>query len=212
MADLLRVSLQGTLPGGEEWSVNPCFTLDDTGTTVTYDQLNTVVSAINSISIPTSVRLMQSTSTNNTGCRVEARKLTGELEALAEGVRGTAIPGTGTSAHSYQTALVTSLRTAQAGATGRGRVYWPATGMIVSASSLRPSAADVTSALAGVKTYLAAITTAIAPTLGSAPLIVWSRSSGGRYLVNRLLMGDVLDVQRRRRDAAVESYQQLVYP
>lgn len=212
MADLLRVSLQGQLPGGEEWSVNPCFSLADFGTSVTYDQLNTIVTAINSISIPTGVRLMQSTSTTNTGCRVEARTITGTLDALAEGVRGSAIPGTGTSAHSYQTAIVSSLRTAQSGATGRGRLYWPATGMIVAASTLRPSAADVTSSLSAVKTYLQAITTAIAPTLGVAPLIVWSRSSGGRYLVNRMLMGDVLDVQRRRRDAAIESYQQLVYP
>jgi len=212
VADLLRVSLQGALPGGEEWSVNPCFSLADTGTSVTYDQLNTIVSAINSISIPASVRLMQSTSTTNTGCRVEARKLTGELEALAEGVRGAAIAGTGTSAHTYQTSLVLSLRTAQAGATGRGRVYWPATGLIVGASTLRPSGADVSTFLLGTKAYLAAITTAIAPTLGSAPLIVWSRSTGGRYLVNRMLMGDVLDVQRRRRDASVESYQSLAYP
>jgi len=212
MADLLRVSLQGALPGGEEWSVNPCFTLADTGTSVTFDQLNTIVTAINSISIPTGLRLMQSTSTTHTGCRVEARKLTGELEALAEGNRGAAIAGTGTSAHSYQTSLVLSLRTAQAGATGRGRMYWPATGLIVTAASLRPSFADVTSFLSASKTYLAAISAAIAPTLGAAPLIVWSRSTGGRYLVNRMLMGDVLDVQRRRRDATVETYQSLVYP
>ena len=108
MADLLRVSLQGQLPGGEEWSVNPCFSLADFGTSVTYDQLNTIVTAINSISIPTCVRLMQSTSTTNTGCRVEARTITGTLDALAEGVRGSAIPGTGTSAHSYQTSIVSS--------------------------------------------------------------------------------------------------------
>lgn len=212
MADLLRVSLQGQLPGGEEWSVNPCYGLADFGTAVTYEQLNTIVLAINSISIPTGVRLMQSTSTTNLGCRVEARKQTGQLEALAEGVRGAAIPGTGTGSHSFQTSLVTSLRTAQAGASGRGRIYWPATGMLVQAASLRPSAADVTSSLSGVKTYLAAVGTAIAATLGASPLIVWSRTQSGRFNVNRLLMGDVLDVQRRRRDAAVETYQSLVYP
>lgn len=212
MADLVRVSIQGTLPGGEQWSVNPCYTLADFGTTVTYPQLITIATAINAISIPSTLRLAWSTSTNVTGCRVEARKMNGDLEALAEGVRGAAIPGTGTSAHSYQTSIVQSLRTAQSGPSGRGRVYWPATGMIISASTLRPSDADVTSTLGAATTYLTAIGSAIAATLGSAPLIVWSRSTGGRYLVNRVLMGNVLDVQRRRRDQAVENYQQLAYP
>ena len=146
MADLLRVSLTGTLPGGEEWSVNPVWSIGgDFGSPVTPAQCQTVATAIANASPPSGLLSIWATGTTYTGCRVEARSLDGTLETQAEGIKATPTPGTGASAHPFQVALVSSLRTAQPGARGRGRLYWPATGISVDNTSLRPSGSVMTS-------------------------------------------------------------------
>ena len=139
--------------------------------------------------------------------------MNGDLDAQAEAVQAAPRPGTGGSnAHPYQTAMVFSLRTGIAGASGRGRLYWPATGTVITASTLRIQASNVTSALSGAKTYLSGINAAIETTLGGAALGVWSRTKVETYAVTSLQCGDVADVQRRRRDQLIESYSALTYP
>jgi len=49
-------------------------------------------------------------------------------------------------------------------------------------------------------------------TLDGVALAVWSRKNADLYVVNSIQTGDVLDVQRRRRDAEVENYNVLAYP
>lgn len=211
MADLIKVSIQGQLPGGEVWSVNPVFqTVGDDA--VTYDQCNTIALAINAITQPTGLRSMWNSNTLIAGCRVEARSSTGVLDALAEATISSPVYGSGSGNHPGQVAVVSSLRTPFPGPTGRGRLYWPANGMLVSSSTLRPSTSDVTAALNGVKTYLSGINTAVNTTVPTLGLVVWSRKTYGCHAVNKILMGDVLDVQRRRRDALKESYSTVSYP
>ena len=60
--------------------------------------------------------------------------------------------------------------------------------------------------------FLAAIETAIEASLGGASLAVWSRTNASLSAVQTLQVGDVADVQRRRRDALIESYTSLAYP
>jgi len=43
-------------------------------------------------------------------------------------------------------------------------------------------------------------------------LCVWSRASSAAIPVTSIRGGDVLDVQRRRRDALTENYQSVAYP
>jgi hypothetical protein len=41
---------------------------------------------------------------------------------------------------------------------------------------------------------------------------VWSRTNASTAPVTSINMGDVCDVQRRRRDALLENYQALAFP
>jgi hypothetical protein len=212
MAQLLRLSIKGALPGGEEWSTNPCWTISDFGVPTTPAQIQAVATACAGVSPPAGLRAAFSTATNIHSIRVEARTSDGTLENLAEDALAAASPGTGTTPHPYQIAWVASLRTAQVGATGRGRLYFPATGIPLEAGSLRPSTVNTNSFSLGVKTYLSDLQTQIRATFAGAGLIVWSRTSQAMNLVDRIQAGDILDTQRRRRDTLVEAYSSQAYP
>lgn len=213
MADVLRVSILGELPGGEKWTVNPVFHLIDSVTPVTVAQLTTISAAIEASTVPAALDAYWTNTTTITGVRLEARKVTGELETLVERTYAAPNPGGGTgNAHPFQTATVSSLRTVTPGAQGRGRLYWPTNAMPLSIATLRPAAADVTTFIGGVKTYLSAIQTAINVTRSGSTLCVWSRTGLGMHNVTSIKVGDVLDVQRRRRDSLVENYQTVTFP
>jgi hypothetical protein len=47
---------------------------------------------------------------------------------------------------------------------------------------------------------------------GSVGLSVWSRTGATSHVISKLLVGDVLDTQRRRRDAYQETYQTQAFP
>jgi hypothetical protein len=144
---------------------------------------------------------------------VEARTYDGSLETLAEATRGAAIAGTGGSSHPSQTSVVLSLRSNVPGASGRGRLYWPATGMGIDAATLRPLASGLTNFLTDARTYLVALNGAVRATFpGSVGLSVWSRTGATSHVISKLLVGDVLDTQRRRRDAYQETYQTQAFP
>lgn len=212
MADLIKVALQGTMPGGEVFSVNPVFKLT-TGAVITYAEATAAVAAINALTIPSAILNMITTGCAWTGARLEARSVTGTLEVLAEGTRTTPATGTGPSEKPFQTSMVLSLRTPTPGGRGRGRLYWPATGVGISATTLRVAGANVSTYLAAIKTYLAAVEGAIDGVIDeTVALAVWSRTSAQLPLVNSVSMGDILDTQRRRRDAVPEGYTSLAWP
>ena len=213
MAHILRVSILGAMPSGEEWSVNPIYSIGgDFGTPVSSSQANTIALAIAARTVPTGLTSIMNSTTTVTGVRVEARSLTGVLESQAEAMKAVATPGTGTQPLPFQSAAVISLRTALAGASGRGRMYWPATGMALVTTTLRPLNTLVTSVLSGAKTYLSGIQTDIDVTLDGVALGVWSRKLADINVVNQLQMGDIVDTQRRRRDQLIETYQSSTYP
>jgi len=213
MADVLRISIKGTLPAGEEWSVNPVYRIGgDFGSPVSSTQCNTIAQAIAALALPTGLQGLMTSSCAWTGVRVEARSLAGNLESQGEALRPLPAAGNGNDPNPFQSSLVISLRTPLGGASGRGRIYWPATGVQLNTATLRPSAAVVTSALSGAKTLLSGIQTAIDTTLDGISLVVWSRKLLSTSNVNQLQMGDIVDSQRRRRDQMVETYQSLTYP
>ena len=213
MADLLRVSIKGGNPGGEVWSVNPVFSIGgDFGAPVSAAQAMTIATAIDAITISSGITAMMAPQTTITGCRVEARKLDGTLESLAEHARGAPVAGSASSASSLQTSMVASLRTTHPGPSGRGRLYWPATGIPLQLSTYRPTSANMNTYALGVKTYLSAIQAAVDVTLDGVALAVWSRKDLELYVVNSIQLGDILDTQRRRRDNLVENYTVNAYP
>lgn len=214
MADLLRVTIKGSMPSGEEWSINPVWSIGgDFGAPVSSTQANTIAVAIAGVTVPAALLASVASSCNVSGARVEARDVDGSLESIGEAVKGTPTPGGSTaSPKTFQSSVVISLRTAHAGASGRGRLYWPGTGATTTNATLRLASTTVDTYLAGAKTYLSGIQAAIDVTLDGVALAVWSRKNADLYVVNQLQMGDVLDTQRRRRDAAVETYSTVVFP
>lgn len=209
----VRISILGASPGGEVWSINPVF--DPTGEFpggVNQDALDAAVNAIAALAPGTQLLNFMSTSLTITGARGEVRDdSTDALLAISNQVR-TPLPGTGTPLRSQQDAIVFSLRTNTPGASGRGRLYWPAVGGSVDAS-LRLQTANVATALTNMSDYLHGMESALAtafPTIGF-DLAVRSRRTHTTPHVNKLQAGNVPDVQRRRRDNLVEDYQSVTF-
>jgi len=215
IANVIRVSIIGSMPSGELWSVNPVWQIGGVSTSedISADEAQTMATAIAAIAPATGILQQFSTSTTISGCRVEARRWDGTLAALAEGVKAAPAVGSGTSQHPFQTSIVSSLRTGPPGASGRGRLYWPATGIVIASATLRPANSVVSSFLSGVKTYLTSIGNAIDVSTDNAPVLsVWSRVGATTKPVTSIQAGDVLDTQRRRRDSLIEAYQSLSFP
>jgi hypothetical protein len=214
MAQILKVSHFGTLPGGEKWSVNPCWEIDGTvGKPVSPTQANTIANAVAALSLGAPVLGSWAPNTVWTGVRVEARSLSGILESQAEVLKPTPQNGSATSAHPYQTSIVLSLLTPGIGASARGRLYWPATGAQLSITDYRYSTANRDALLGSLAGHLKNVEAAINTTIGpNANLTVWSRKTAGFHDVNQLRMGNILDTQRRRRDTLIEGYGSLTYP
>lgn len=211
MAEILKIGILGSLPNGEKWSVNPVWSLPS-NPTVSWDDLNTLGDAISVIAIPTGLKAMWNPNTGLTGHRLEARSASGAVEAIVEKSQGGTVPGTGTANNPLQTCVVASLRTPGATARTRGRLYWPGTGVSLTSAALRIGSSDQTTFQTGIKTYLSGIEAAIVAKYPSAALVVWSRLGNSIALVNRILIGDIPDVQRRRRDVVVENYKSVNYP
>ena len=213
MGVILRVSVLGTFPSGEVWSVNPCFEINGSGgENVTPAMAKTIADNTSVVSPNAGLLLAMAANTQLIGTRVESRALDGTLESQAETIRSSGIQGTGNAIHPPQTAIVVSLRTPGIGASARGRLYWPMTGQVLDATNGRLSSANQLTILAGLKQYLLGLETAVKITLPNANLTVWSRTTNNFHDVNALRLGNVVDTQRRRRDALIEAYEGTTYP
>lgn len=214
MADLLRLSVGGAMPNGEKWTVNPVFGFPAPGLPIDFDTALAVAVNVAGVPVPSGMSSMNVAAVTVNNVRVEARDWDGTLENVAESIKSPAAAGSGGAAHSFQSSAVFSLRTANGTARGKGRLYWPATGATLSTSTLRLSDTDRDNYLAAFKTYLSGIEDNIQAVAGlsSARLVVWSRANQAGYYVNKIMLGNILDTQRRRRDALVEGYSQVAFP
>lgn len=210
--------LKGTLPSGEAWSVNPCY--GETLNVLTWNQENgdNAAAAIGLLDLPVALKTLKSSAAACSTVRVERRTDDNVLIGAAE--RPWTPPG-GTTYNpkmSFQNAAVISLRSGTPGRSGRGRLYWPALGAALDNATLRLSTPTPSDAATGARTYLLAIQNALTAALDPSPatglfhaLNVFSPTHNTRVQVNRLEVGDVLDVQRRRRDRTVENYASVTY-
>lgn len=211
----VRVSILGSAPGGEVWSINPVF--DPTfefGSTVDQTALDAACDAIAAINPGTQMKNMMSTALSITGAKLEVRADTNDaLIGISQQVTPTPIAGTGSTTRPSSSALVISLRTAVPGASGRGRLYWPYIGGTMTAQ-LRTDPTQTSAFLTEARTYLNAMRTALTtafPTIGF-DLAVRSKTTSTTPHVNKLQVGNVPDTQRRRRDAMIEDYVLVTYP
>lgn len=212
MSDLLRISIMGQMPNGEEWSVNPVWGLGDFDVPTTPAGVQAVATACAAVAAPAGLASSWAVNTRHDGVRVEARNYAGLLQNQAEAVRAAPIAGTSATTHPFQTAMVLSLRTAAVGQSGRGRLYWPATGLLLDADTYRPLDALVATTLTAYKTFLSGLEAAVKVTYPTSKLVVWSRKLASAANVTQLQAGNILDVQRRRRDTLIESYQSVAFP
>ena len=211
MVEYIKVSILGDMPGGEVWSINPVYQAG-ADFAPNYTQLITIATAINSLTVPAGLLAVMNSNCHVTGVRLESRSATGALLAVYEAPRSVPATGSGSAVHPYQTSVVASLRTPRAGGSGRGRLYWSATGAALTPSTVRITNSVITSFRTDMAAYLQAVGTAFTPTVPEPTLVVWSRTLGLATAVNRISAGDIPDVQRRRRDALAESVVTAAYP
>jgi hypothetical protein len=210
----VRVSILGSAPNGEVWSINPVF--DPTGEFpggVNQSLLDAAGDAIAALTPGTQLMNLLSTALSVTGVRVEVR------DDVTDGLIGITVqqsepvkPGTGNALRGTASALVFSLRTDTPGGSGRGRLYWPAVGQVVGTDT-RFSSANTLVALQNMATYMHAIEDALAtafPTIGF-DLSVRSRQTHTTPHVTKMAVGNIIDTQRRRRDKMLEDYQTVTF-
>lgn len=208
----IRVRLNGSLPSGEVWSVNPAFNETTNVSTWTQTEGQAAADAIALLPIPTALNDLRSGAGIGVTVRVERRSDTHELIGAAEAA-WTAGKTTSVQARMPpQIAVVLSLRSTTPGSRGRGRLYWPAIGAQVDTTTLRLSVPTAAAAATAAATYLDGMATALKNALAPSPslidydLCVVSPTTGSKTRITRIEVGNVLDVQRRRRDRLVEVY------
>lgn len=216
----LRIRPLGTQTiGSETWTTSPAYRWVPFTTTFSQAMLqslaNRLVASIGAATFG-SLRALLSTQGLINGWRVEQWNEDDTLQGSAEASYGAALAGTGGASKSLQDALVVSLRTDRPGARGRGRLYWPAWGATLSGNWKLSSPVPATVA-GDARTLLLAIQAQIlaeaaANLISDVPqLAVRSRTYHESIQVTTLVVGDVLDTQRRRRDALPEQRSAVTY-
>ena len=214
MAEYIRVSLQGRLFTNEVWSVNPVFRYLTPPVVVSPEDALAAATAVAGLNPGTTLAGYLSTQGTLTGARLEFRNGAFELEQVGEFTRASAFTGTGTPICPPQTAVTLSLRSSFPGASSRGRIYWPALAPAMTTTTGRLTSASRTALLTDLNAYLASIADSIAAETsgGDIPFpVVWSPTTGSSRSITQLWVGDVIDTQRRRRDALDEAYSTLAY-
>lgn len=215
----IRISLSGTLGNQEVWSVNPAF--NETTNVGNWDQEvgQKAADAVAAVAVPAALKSLASSAVVGTRVRVERRSDAGALIGAAEAAWSGMGAGTGTATKPPQTSTVLSLRSNVPGARGRGRLYWPALGASISPSTLRiAGGVTIDNIATAAATYLDGLASALKGALAPAPslidydLCVVSPTTGTRTRIIRIEVGDVLDVQRRRRDRMPEQYFSVAMP
>lgn len=215
MAVYIRVSIIGAMSGGEQWSVNPVY--DPSGEIFTggnQDNLDAAAQLIANRTLPADLLTMLTTSASRTGARLEVRdNVTDALQQISIAGSTTAAVGVGSLKLPFQSAAVVSVRTDTPGASGRGRLYWPAMGATLTTQNRLQSPAPAT-LLSSFKTYLAGIEADLETAYPGIPfnLSVRSKTTKNTPHAVRLQLGDIIDTQRRRRDALPEAYSSVSFP
>lgn len=208
------VRLLGTAPGGEVWSINPRFVMSGGGSITEYTDLlawATAIATLNTGNVwPSTLRDLLSTAGAISGVRVEAIGTDGKLEQAAEYLLPTAVVGTGTASKPLQVAWCLSLLTGRPGRSFRGRLFFPAWSNPALSSGMRVDGAVRITFSGAMRTWLNAVQDA-APAPGVMGLAVVSQTADTFSFVTQLSLGDVLDTQRRRRDALIEQRTTIDY-
>lgn len=106
-----------------------------------------------------------------------------------------------------QTALVATLRTSAAGRRGKGRMYLPFVAPQFGTADDRVPSSAITPLATALASMITTINTVAIGATGPFPIVVQSRAgTPSAPPVTAIAVGDVVDTQRRRRDALRETY------
>lgn len=203
-----KVIIKGTSPGGEVWSTSTAVGFPDDDGPSTTPELQPITQALADFieAWPSTNRLRKSLSTSLfiSALRIEARDEDESLMAFAEVPLTPPLQGNLTLTCPLQTSVCISLRTDTPGARGRGRMFWPAVTVAPQADGRIPQSV-CQEYLDAMQAWLTDVSGAFAtPWFGGVS--VRSVTDHLTRPVTSLRCGDVPDVQRRRRDALVETY------
>lgn len=204
----VRLVLEGTIDSGQSWSFGITVAPEGTGFDAAMNQANLdewagnrVVNfrdALNTVAtgfLP--LRTLMNTATQATGLTAYYIPPNSDSSSLmSTPTFGSPIVGNGSGTQSAQTCLVASLRTITPGRTGRGRLYLPATGVVLGANC-RVQASTVTPVAKQVAQLLSAINNS---SLGNVAVRTFVASTAGKRPITSVQVDNRPDVQRRRAD------------
>lgn len=210
MAEGLRIRVLGTLPNGEVWSVNPTFALTAPVNTLDNDTLQEWADGVLALEggdvFGSETRITMSSLCAITAIRAEYFGPDGDLVIAAEAAPDAPITGNGAATKPFQIALVCSLLTARVGRSYRGRLYLPALGAQFASGTVRVDPQSAGAVASEMADFLDGV---VAAWPGASPIAsaIVSQTRDVITRVTSVRVGDVLDTQRRRRDALAEVYQ-----
>ena len=202
------VRINGTLPGGEVWSVNPKYN-SPAGPITDYDELlawaENFAESITEWTSAFPLRQLLSTAAAITSVRMEYRQADDTLGQAAEYIFPTPFAGTGAANKIFQSSVVCSILTGRPGRSYRGRIYWPALNAGLD-TQLRLTEATRNGIVAAFFNLFQEVTTAAFPIQPDMTLRVVSQTLDVSTPATLIQVGDILDIQRRRRDSLQEFY------
>jgi len=217
-----KTILKGAIGSDEKWSTSITWGIFGINTDVpdqalTDDMLARLLASALPGNFPASLRLLLSSNASITGWRVEKRGEDERILSLAEGSVGSPILGTVGATKTPQDACVFSLRSSTPGARGRGRMYWPALGAVLTTSFAlsTPLASLVATEAKGWIGSIGNTLNAAYIAAGSAQRVVLSVRSVTDHVcrdITQIQVGSILDTQRRRRGDFRETYASVTYP
>lgn len=210
-----RTIISGTLPLGEVWSTGFC--VGAFGAPIPTDTVSLQLAAeairqnIDNLVSTNLVLTYLSTAVTFNNVRCTAHD--SDTEAVinyADAPWPTPKTGFSIPTKGHSTALVVSLKTAQVGARGRGRMFWPTLALPLDSTCVLPPTAR-TNFITSFRDLMLQWTTSWGLAAADSQIIVRSTTGHVQNAVVSVAVGSVPDVQRRRRDNLVESYTTVGY-
>lgn len=210
----VRISLLGSLVGGETWSVNPAFIGNFSTQVPSQANLDTWSAAV-AADVPSLVtQQLQNLMSQNAavvGVRVTLFGPDGKTAAYSEKRLSSPFFGQGAQTAPATVAFAASLYTGIPGRQYRGRLFWPALRPTIDQTTGRYTGSALAATAAEFSSMLENLQNA-----GGGPfdpvLAVWSGVRKAGTVVTSVRAGDIYDSQRRRKESLAESYASAAYP
>lgn len=153
------------------------------------------------------------TGLNGASIGTDGKYVLGSLQPTSTYTFGTPVAGGGTGGGPWSAALVFTLRSLfLRGPASHGRIYYPATGLLVDPATGTLAAAQTALIKAGVLTWANAVNTAAAAAFGSGVTmgLVSNVGSGAQSPVVQIGIGQRMDSMESRERSIPESYNNVV--